>query len=96
MSIIHLNEIELEKFLANFGNKTEIVREAVREYKQRHYDGVYFSKEEMLEDIIKYEKQLKESKEKLELLKKLLEDSDVKNDTNDTTENTKLLKKTWL
>lgn len=76
MTIVHINEIELEKFLANFENKSEIVRQAVIEYQQRHYKGVYFNIEEAKQDLEKYTKLLEESKEKIENINKILKENE--------------------
>ena len=51
MTIIHITELDLEKFLARFPNKKQVVRDALRYYMARKYEGVYFDKEEILQDI---------------------------------------------
>ena len=76
MAIVNIYDTELWEWLTNFPNKSDVVREALREYKARHYDGVYFSEEEAIRDKKKYEKQLTEAKEKLEKINKLLKEKE--------------------
>lgn len=84
VTTVHVGDAELSLWLENFPNRSELMRQALREFKARHYDGVYFNKQEALDDKEKYEKQLKEAKDKLEKINKLLTkkvDDDVKEET---------------
>lgn len=97
MTIVHLTEIEIERFLANFPNKTKIVKRAVMEYKQRHYGGVYFSKEEMIDDVKKFKNQIMEEHDKIKDLHNGIEKAkrrpkEIEDNIKDSHEKIKLLK----
>lgn len=80
MGVVHIGDLELWEWLGNFPNRSAKVHEALREYKLRHYDGVYFSEKEVMRDKKKYENQFAEAKEKLDKIKKLLKEKE--NETN--------------
>lgn len=79
--IVSILDTELEAWLNTYKNKSKIIREAVREYKQRHFEGVYFTKKEVLKDIEKHEKNLQEAEMNLPKLKKLLKKIEEKEST---------------
>lgn len=81
MVFLNINDPETEFFLQQVAQMENVplvekVREAIREYKARHYDGVYFSKQEVEIDLRKTKHELKrmeETKPELELKLKKLE-----------------------
>ena len=74
MGTYTITDPEADLWLNNFKNKSAVLKRAVREFRDRHYEGVYFTEDEMLRDKKKYERMLKRSREKLDKINKLLEE----------------------
>jgi hypothetical protein len=72
VSTVSLNDGELIVWLNNFPNKSKIVKQALREYKWRHYDGKYFTLEEVKMDQAKYQKKYDKIVKKLEKINNLI------------------------
>lgn len=71
MANFNIYDTEIEEWLKNFPNKSKMLRQAVIEFKQRHYENIYFRREEIEHDIIRLEN-------KATKLKRMLKELDEK------------------